>query len=131
MRVASPWLPKAAPVLSARRFPERAERHRACRSSALAAGLLLAASSVFAATVHNVTQKNRSFAASEIKIAPGDSVAFGNDDEFLHQIYIASLNFDSAEQRRGETISVTFPRPGTFAVRCHIHPKMLLTVHVK
>jgi plastocyanin len=97
----------------------------------VAAGLLLAASSVFAATVHSLTQKNRAFSASEIRVAAGDSIVFGNDDEFLHQIYIASMNVDTAEQRRGETITVTFPRAGTFAVRCHIHPKMLLTVHVQ
>lgn len=86
---------------------------------------------MFAAAVHHVTQKNRNFSMDDITIAQGDSVAFSNDDEFLHQIYVASINVDSAEQRPGQTITVTFSRPGMFAVRCHIHPKMLLTVRVK
>ena len=63
----------------------------------------------------------------------GDVVRFTNDDEFLHQIFVTSgsFKFDSAEQPPGQTIEVTFPTPGTYAVRCHIHPKMLLSVLVK
>jgi plastocyanin len=102
-----------------------------CRPETLAIIALAAAGAAFAASAHYVAQKQRSFAVSEITIAAGDTIAFGNEDEFLHQIYVASLGFDSAEQHPGETINVTFPRPGRFAVRCHIHPKMLLTVHVK
>ena len=94
--------------------------------------LLLASASAFAASLH-VAQKHRSFAPSVVTIQRGDSVEFSNDDEFLHQIYVDSkaMNFDSAEQPPGQTISVVFSQPGTFQVRCHIHPKMLLTVHVK
>jgi plastocyanin len=94
---------------------------------------LLAAASVFAAGVHQVAQKNRAFSVAEITIARGDRIAFSNNDEFLHQIYVDSplMDFDSAEQSRGQTITVTFPVAGTFPVRCHIHPKMLLTVHVE
>ena len=94
------------------------------------AAFLLGATAAVAATVHKVGQKQRNFSIQEISISRGDSIAFSNDDEFLHQIYIAAMNVDSAEQRPGQTITVAFPRPGTFAVRCHIHPKMLLTVHV-
>jgi len=80
-----------------------------------------------------VAQKHRSFSPSVVTIERGDSVEFSNDDEFLHQIYVDSkaMSFDSAEQPPGQTISVVFSQPGTFQVRCHIHPKMLLTVHVR
>ena len=95
--------------------------------------MLLAAGAVFGAAVHHIAQKNRAFSVSDINIAVGDSIAFSNEDEFLHQIYVEStvMNVDSAEQHPGQTITVTFPRAGTFPVRCHIHPKMLLTVHVE
>jgi plastocyanin len=95
--------------------------------------LILIAGSAFAAAVHQIAQKGRMFSVSEITIPAGDSLRFTNEDEFLHQIYVDSPNlpFDSDEQRPGETIEVRFPRPGTFPVRCHIHPKMLLTVHVR
>jgi plastocyanin len=86
-----------------------------------------------AAAVHRIVQKGRAFAISDITIPRGDTVLFTNEDEFLHQIYVDSRNmsFDSPEQAPGQTIEVNFPRSGTFPVRCHIHPKMLLTVRVE
>lgn len=80
-----------------------------------------------------MSQKGRNFALRDIVIARGDSIRFTNEDEFLHQIYVDSkdMNFDSAEQRPGQTIEANFPQAGTFAVRCHIHPKMLLSVQVE
>jgi plastocyanin len=103
------------------------------RHAGLLAGVLVfGAASAFAASLH-VAQKHRTFSRSEITIERGDTIGFSNDDEFLHQIYVASkaMSFDSAEQPPGQTINVVFQQPGTFQVRCHIHPKMLLTVHVK
>jgi plastocyanin len=108
-------------------------RVRVCRASLLAAALLFAATAVFAAVVYHVAQRNRAFSLSEITIGRGSSIAFSNEDEFIHQIYVDStqMDFDSREQYPGETITVRFPETGTFPVRCHIHPKMLLLVHVK
>ncbi len=95
--------------------------------------MALATSTAFAATIHTVSQKGRDFALREITVARGDRIRFTNEDEFLHQIYVDSkdLTFDSAEQRPGQAIDVNFPQAGTFAVRCHIHPKMLLSVRVE
>jgi plastocyanin len=103
-----------------------------CRPTIVAA-LALAASTAFAATIHTVSQKGRDFALREIAVARGDSIRFTNEDEFLHQIYVDSkdMTFDSAEQRPGQAIDVNFPQAGTFPVRCHIHPKMLLSVRVE
>jgi plastocyanin len=95
--------------------------------------LLFAVSVASAAAVHRIVQKGRAFAVNDIVIARGDAVLFTNEDEFLHQIYVDSktMSFDSAEQPPGQTIEIDFPRSGTFPVRCHIHPKMLLTVRVE
>jgi plastocyanin len=114
-----------------RRFP-RQRRRRFGLANLLAGALLLGAASAFAASVH-VAQKHRSFSPASITIERGDTVSFSNDDEFLHQIYVDSkaMSFDSAEQPPGQTINVPFSQLGTFQVRCHIHPKMLLTVHVR
>ncbi|HEX3860288.1 MAG TPA: hypothetical protein VHY35_01185 [Stellaceae bacterium] len=104
------------------------------RSSSVAAGaLLLFATAAFAGAVHQVVQKGRAFSVGELTITRGDTVEFDNEDEFIHQIYVDSsaMNFDSAEQPPGQVVSITFPDRGTFPVRCHIHPKMLLTVHVR
>jgi len=48
--------------------------------------LVLASASALAASVHRIAQKGRAFAIADITIAPGDTVQFTNDDEFLHQI---------------------------------------------
>jgi plastocyanin len=86
----------------------------------------------FAGT-HTIVQISRSFRPPEITIAAGDTLAFSNQDEFIHQIYVDSdqIAYDSAEQPPGETITIAFPKAGDFPIRCHIHPKMLLVVHVK
>lgn len=95
----------------------------------LAAGFSHGAS----AETHTIVQIDRSFKPNEITIAAGDSLAFSNQDEFIHQIYVDSdqIDYDSAEQPPGEIITIPFPKAGDFPVRCHIHPKMLLTIHVK
>ena len=85
------------------------------------------------AASHRIEQRNRAFDMSEVTIAAGDSVLFTNEDQFLHQIYVksAAMNFESSEQPPGQTVEVRFPATGTFAVRCHIHPTMSLTVMVR
>jgi plastocyanin len=113
-----------------RRGVSRSRRYR----TTIVAALALVGSTAFAATlVHTVAQKGRDFSLHEILIARGDSIRFTNEDEFLHQIYVDSKDmfFDSAEQPPGQAIDVNFPQAGTFAVRCHIHPKMLLSVRVE
>jgi plastocyanin len=97
----------------------------------IGAGLL--GSWAWAAQTIRISQKGRAFAVKTVEIARGDTLQFTNEDEFLHQIYVKSsvMSFDSDEQVPGETISVRFPAAGTFDVRCHIHPTMLLVVGVK
>ena len=77
-----------------------------------------------------VTQKSRAFRPTEVTIARGEQVTFTNDDSYIHQIYVDGL-FDSDEKAPGENLNETFPRAGTFQVRCHIHPTMRMTVRVK
>jgi plastocyanin len=116
-------------------------RARASRYMAiLIAGAFLVAACQLAALAwasesHRIVQKDRSFQVQdveikEVDIAAGDTLEFLNNDIFLHQIYVASggLKFDSAEQPPGEIIAIKFPSPGTYEIRCHIHPKMSLTV---
>lgn len=97
------------------------------------ASVLAAANLAFAGGTFRIAQKGREFALRSVEIAAGDVIQFTNDDEFLHQIFVTSsaLKFDSAEQPPGEVIDVTFPSPGIYSVRCHIHPKMLLSVVVR
>ena len=77
-----------------------------------------------------ISQKGRAFRPGEVTIVRNESLAFTNQDSFIHQVYADGL-FDSQEQAPGEVLNETFPRAGTFQVRCHIHPTMRLIVHVK
>lgn len=82
---------------------------------------------------HTVAQKNRAFVVKELAIAAGDVVEFRNEDEFIHQIFVKSsnFNFDSEESYPGSKIDVTFSTVGVFEVQCHIHPKKRMTVSVR
>jgi plastocyanin len=79
---------------------------------------------------HTIAQQGRAFHPSEVTINRGESLTFTNNDEFIHQIYVTGL-FDTDERSPGQNITENFPQSGTFEVRCHIHPKMKLVVHVK
>jgi plastocyanin len=96
-------------------------------------GLVALAEVAIAAQSFRISQKARAFNLKEIAIALGDTVLFGNDDDFIHQIYVKSdsFNIDTAESYPGNTLPVTFTKRGTFEVHCHIHPKMGLVVTVK
>jgi plastocyanin len=92
--------------------------------------LLVPGAALAAAGDHVVSQKGRAFRPAEMAINRGESLTFTNEDSFIHQIYVDGL-FDSEEKAPGENLNETFPRAGTFQVRCHIHPTMRMTLRVK
>ena len=96
----------------------------------LIAFLVLTPMAAFADDTHTVVQQGRTFRPAEITINKGEALTFTNKDEFIHQIYVQGL-FDTDEKAPGQNITETFSEAGTFEVRCHIHPKMKLIVHVK
>jgi plastocyanin len=99
----------------------------------VAVAVLAAMAIAWADDSHTIVQNGRAFHPIDVTIKKGETLDFSNQDEFIHQIYVdvAGFAYDSAEQPPGETLHIKFPDTGTFPVRCHIHPKMLLTVHVK
>lgn len=100
---------------------------------AFTAGMLTAAFAVAAPQVV-ISQKGREFRPGEVSIARGATVQIMNDDgDLLHHAYIdsPSFSFDSGDQQPGSKTNITFTHIGDFAVRCAIHPKMKLLVHVK
>jgi len=104
-----------------------------CQAVIIAGAGIGIAVAAWADDAHMIVQNGRAFHPGDITVNHGETLDFSNQDEFIHQIYVDSPGFkyDSAEQPPGETIHIRFPDAGTFPVRCHIHPKMLLTVHVK
>ena len=97
---------------------------------AMAAAAALSAAALAAAGVVTVSQQNRAFSVAGVRIVHGQTVRFSNDDQFRHQIYVESpsFSFESDEADPGTSVDIEFAKAGIFQVRCHIHPKMLLTV---
>jgi plastocyanin len=89
--------------------------------------------SILGATDHTITQKGKLFSAENLSIGVGDSVVFKNDDDTSHNVFTASdvLKFNLGIQKPGTDSKQKFETPGTYEVRCAIHPKMKLKVVVK
>ncbi|OYZ22961.1 MAG: hypothetical protein B7Y39_06835 [Bdellovibrio sp. 28-41-41] len=83
---------------------------------------------------HTVTQKDKKFSQTEIKIKVGDSISFKNDEkDVTHNVYsLGPTNeFELKSQAPGEVSKVEFKKPGTTDVECAIHTGMKLKVTVE
>lgn len=85
------------------------------------------------AETHSITQENKEFSLSSIKIKAGDSIDFKNNDEVFHNVFSLSdtLMFDLGSYPKGQSKSVKFTDPGVVQVECAIHPNMQLEVIVE
>ncbi|NNE12028.1 MAG: hypothetical protein HKN41_07250 [Ilumatobacter sp.] len=73
------------------------------------------------------------FSVPELRIAPGTTVVWRNDDEFAHTVTASDASpipFDSTEFADGATFEMTFDEPGEYAYFCKIHPTMRAVVIV-
>lgn len=80
-----------------------------------------------------VSQKEKSFLPAAAELRAGQAVEIVNDDATVHNVFCASGDFkyNSGPQQPGTKSRITFTAPGTYEVRCAIHPKMRLTVTVQ
>lgn len=83
--------------------------------------------------VITISQKRRKYAPGAVTIKPGDTLRIVNDDIFLHHAFVdnETLQYDSGSMEEGETRDIQFSDPGTYQVRCAIHPRMRLDVTVE
>lgn len=79
-----------------------------------------------------VSQKNKAFSVTTLKVKVGDSVNFRNDDPFFHNIFSLSdvQIFDLGSYPQGQAKKVTFLKEGKVEVECAIHPTMKLIIEV-
>jgi len=82
---------------------------------------------------HVITQKDKTFSATELTVKTGDTIVFKNDDDVTHHVFsqTAGFEFNSRTQAPGAEASISFDKAGTVEVRCAIHPKMKAIVHVQ
>lgn len=79
-----------------------------------------------------IAQSDERFTPHVLPVVQGATVEFPNEDDVFHNVFSLSSarTFDLGRYPRGDSKSVTFPRPGTVQVFCHIHGDMSAIVLV-
>ncbi len=96
--------------------------------------LIGAAVGVKAAATITVVQKGLMLSRSSLALTHGDRVVFTNEDDVIHNIHIfgpGGAEKDLGLQKPRATLSYTFASPGSYRVRCNIHPSIKMAVTVK
>ena len=93
----------------------------------------MSAGAAHANTTVPVTIDNFTFRPATLTIAPGTSVTWTNRDDIPHTVTGAGGQspLHSGALDTGDTVSVTFDRPGTYQYFCSLHPMMRGSVVVK
>jgi len=95
--------------------------------------MVLLSAPAFAEDVYRVGQKDKQFTTDELVLKKGDTVVFGNDDPFFHNVFSLSSTktFDLGSYPKGDSKSVVFSEAGEVEVECAIHPSMRLKIKVE
>jgi plastocyanin len=105
---------------------------RLCVVIAFLMGIIVA---VQAASTVTVGQRGLQLSQSSVSLAKGDRIVFTNEDDVIHNIHIFGPgNDDSTDlglQKPGVSLTYRFDKPGTYRVRCNIHPSVKMAVMVK
>jgi plastocyanin len=77
-------------------------------------------------------QENRVFGPDLVVLPAGSSVSFPNMDPIFHNVFSLSKakSFDLGNYSKGQTRTVTFPKPGIVLVNCRLHTNMSAVVVV-
>ncbi len=99
-------------------------------SIAIVAALALGGGVALAAT-RAVSISGFAFAPASITINAGDGVTWTNADAVAHTATARNGSFDTGDIRAGQSASVRFTQPGTYAYICTPHPTMTGTIRVR
>ena len=80
-----------------------------------------------------VVIKGRAFVPTCIRVAPGSTVTFTNQDATSHTVTAAAGDdtFDSGDFPAGGKYTHNFATAGTYAITCRYHSSMKLAVQVQ
>lgn len=105
---------------------------RLCVAIAFLMGIIVA---VQAANTVTVGQRGLQLTQTSVSLAKGDRIVFTNEDDVIHNVHIFGPgNDDSTDlglQKPGASLTYRFDKPGTYRVRCNIHPSVKMAVIVK
>lgn len=77
-----------------------------------------------AASTNSVAIRGFAFRPAVLRVKPGTTVRWRNSDPAPHTVTANSRAFDSKTMTQGEPYARRFPRPGTYAYLCALHPQM-------
>jgi LPXTG-motif cell wall-anchored protein len=115
------------------RGPDRLRRHHGKHKRHVAkikAKKRSGAASAHSAADPGVTIADFSFSPDAITLHVGDTIQWLNNGPSPHTATANNGSFDTGVLHKGQSASVTFHLPGTFAYHCSIHPFMHGTVVV-
>lgn len=108
------------------------------RLAALAAGFAFALGACALApppapVTHKVTMLGRFYSPATIDARVGDTIAFVNDDDETHAVFVPTRGFalDLGNQRPNENRELKLALAGRFEVECVPHGDMKLVVNVR
>jgi plastocyanin len=80
-----------------------------------------------------VNQVDKTFDPGAVTIKSGDTIDFTNGDKIAHNVYARGTpqDFSLGTMKPGDDKKVIFSTPGTYDVKCAIHPGMKMTVTVQ
>jgi plastocyanin len=73
------------------------------------------------ATTDVAMAKSYKFEPKAIRVAAGDTVTWTNDDNFTHTVKVDGQ--EDHKVGRGDSVSITFSKPGTYHYVCTLHRK--------
>ncbi|HXE07479.1 MAG TPA: carboxypeptidase regulatory-like domain-containing protein [Acidobacteriaceae bacterium] len=82
--------------------------------------------------VFTMEQIDRRFTPDLLVVPVGSTVSFPNADPIFHNVFSLSKprSFDLGTYDKGQTRTVSFPKPGLVFVYCRLHPNMEATIVV-
>jgi plastocyanin len=81
-----------------------------------------------------VSQKDKTFSSEDLKQTVGSTLRISNDDTVAHNVQMTTPSGETRNfgvQKPGESVEAPLEKAGDYAVRCGIHPRMKLSVHVQ
>jgi plastocyanin len=88
---------------------------------ALAAGCASSEAAEPVAATHVSMAKSYRFEPEAISVKPGTTVTWTNDDNFTHTVKVDGQ--EDHEVDRGDSVSIAFPKAGTYHYVCTLHSK--------
>lgn len=80
-----------------------------------------------------ISQRDKLFQPSAVRVHAGQSLTIVNDDVRTHNVRLDTgpRPFNSGAQEPGQSVTLPFARPGRYELYCGIHPAMRLDVSVE